>query len=207
MAVKMWLGCVALGVALFQVPSAGAYEGSGWVPWESTGATASIRYDHSFAREWESHPPKGFPTISRDNLAPMKAAIEKYAAIVKAGGWPVVADQTLQPGMGGRAVDILRRRLTISGDLRSGSEGFFSGGYDTAVERAVKRFQASNGLTPTGIVDKRTIAALKVPADVRFKQLKTNLVRMQSLVRGLPKKYVVVNIPAAQIEAVENDRV
>ncbi len=71
----------------------------------------------------------------------------------------------------------------------------------------MKRFQASTGLTPTGIVDKRTIAALNVPAAARLRQLRANLARLQEFGRSLPKKYVVVNIPSAQIEAVEGDRV
>jgi murein L,D-transpeptidase YcbB/YkuD len=54
---------------------------------------------------------------------------------------------------------------------------------------------------------KRTIAALNLPAVARLKQLKTNLARLEQLSRALPRKYVVVNIPAAQIEAIEGDRV
>jgi murein L,D-transpeptidase YcbB/YkuD len=94
----------------------------------------------------------------------------------------------------------------MSGDLREG-EGSFSELYDGAVEKAVKRFQASNGLTPSGIVDKRTIAALNVPAAARLRQLKTNYTRLAEFARSAGKKYIVVNIPAQQIEAVENDRV
>jgi L,D-transpeptidase YcbB len=79
--------------------------------------------------------------------------------------------------------------------------------FDYGLEKAVKRFQASNGLSPTGVVDKRTIAALNVPAAVRLRQLKVNLQRLTELARSAPKKYVVVNIPAAQIEAVDGDQV
>ena len=71
----------------------------------------------------------------------------------------------------------------------------------------MKRFQASNGLAPTGIVDKRTIAALNVPAEVRLTQLKANLTRLTDLAKIVGKRYVLVNIPAAQIEAVENNTV
>ena len=70
----------------------------------------------------------------------------------------------------------------------------------------MKRYQASNGLAPTGIVDKRTIASLNIPAASRLKQLKANLARLTELSRTAGKRYVVVNIPAAQIEAVEGNR-
>ncbi|MGD9805963.1 MAG: murein L,D-transpeptidase [Hyphomicrobiaceae bacterium] len=186
-----------------------AYDGQqSWMrfdPHNTTTATFDQPYDHSFAREWESHPPKGFPTIAAENVAATKVAIKRYAEIVERGGWPTIPDVPLQPGTSGSSVELLRQRLAASGDFKGGDEGLFGYGYDGAVEKAVKRFQASNGLTPTGIVDKRTIAALNIPAAVRLKQLQTNLVRLQELSRGLSKRYVVVNIPAAQIEAVEGD--
>jgi murein L,D-transpeptidase YcbB/YkuD len=61
-------------------------------------------------------------------------------------------------------------------------------------------------LTPTGIVDKRTLAARNVPAAVRLRQLQTNLSRLSELAQTAGRKYVV-DIPAAQIEAIENGRV
>ena len=68
----------------------------------------------------------------------------------------------------------------------------------------MKRFQASNGLTPTGVVDKRTIAALNVPAQVRLQAASAQSDAAFRSSAGRRKKYVLVNIPAAQIEAVEN---
>ena len=136
----------------------------------------------------------------------MKAAIKRYADIVARGGWQAVPDVELQPGIdrpGGRRPDaaaaVVRRP---QGDSRR-----FASNFDCYLEKAVKRFQASNGLTPTGIVDKRTIAALNVPAAARLKQLQDQSGAPAGIRPLVPKKYVVVNIPAAQIEAVEGDRV
>jgi len=111
----------------------------------------------------------------------------------------------MQGGMSDPAVALLRQRLLASGDLKD--ESGAPNSFDFYVEKAVKRYQASNGLTPTGIVDKRTIAALNVPAAARLKQLKSNLGRLQELTASAAKRYVLVNIPAAQIEAVESGRV
>lgn len=192
--------------------SASASEGSGWANnvW-SNGTYASAytqppSFDHSFARQWEANPPKGFPTLSPENIAALKAAIDRYNDIVAKGGWQPIPDAQLAPGASGSAVALLRQRLSMSGDLRD-ADDYGTPFFDGSVERAVRRFQASNGLTPTGIVDKRTIAALNVSAAARLRQLKTNLSRLTEMTRGLPKRYVVVNIPAAQIEAVEDDKV
>jgi len=170
-------------------------------------APESQVYDHSFARQWEANPPKGFPTLSPRNIDATKAAIQRYTDIVARGGWKQIPDVQMQIGSTGAAVGLLKERLTLSGDLRDGGAGFFAETFGADLERAVKRFQASNGLTPTGIVDRRTVSALNVPAADRLKQLKVNLTRLQELVRGQPKKYVVVNIPSAQVEAIEDDQV
>ena len=194
-------------LVMVQASSASANDPqSNWMrfPGQNTGSAASPDYDRSFVKEWEANPPKGFPTLSTANIEPMKAAIKRYAEIAEKGGWQVLPEEQLSPGMNSPAVDILRQRLFSSGDLRENST---SNQFDFYVEKAVKRFQASNGLTPTGVVDKRTIAALNVPAAARLRQLRANLGRLQEFARQTTKKYVVVNIPSAQIEAVENDRV
>ena len=54
---------------------------------------------------------------------------------------------------------------------------------------------------------KYTYAAMNVSAQVRLGQLETNLVRLRSMSGILGDRYVMVNIPAAQVEAVENERV
>lgn len=168
-------------------------------------ATYDGGYDRTFIREWQQNPPKGYPTVSKGNLAPTTAAVERYKSIVAAGGFPVLPEMDLESGASDPAVAMLRRRLIASGDLTG--ETTFPNHFGSDLETAVKRFQAANGLAPTGVVDKRTVAALNVPAEVRLAQLKTNLERLTDLTRIVGKRYVLVNIPAAHIEAVENNAV
>ena len=166
----------------------------------------NLTTDREFIKQWEGNPPPGFPTLASANIAATKAAIKRYDEIVKAGGWGVVPELELKGGQTHYGVGQLRQRLRASGDLEGdglGAAEFFDGGLETAV----KRFQATNGLTPTGILDKRTAQALNVPADWRLKQLKINLGRLQEY-SGLDKKrYVAVNVPSAQVEAVEGTKV
>lgn len=197
----------ALGAAALTAPAA-AQDGASWVPFQSQ-RTASVQgnepFDREFVREWENNPPKGFPTLSPANIGPMQAAVKRYTEIVARGGWDTVPNVQLSFGVSDPAVAVLRERLALSGDLRDGAGG---GSYfDGAVEKAVKRFQASNGLSPTGVVDKRTIVALNVPAQTRLRQLKVNQARLAEHARSAGRRYVVVNIPAAQIEAVDGNEV
>ncbi len=209
-ALKMTLIGASAVLAINLLPLFGgavAQDGNSWMrfPSQRSDSSSSADYDRSFIKEWEANPPKGFPTLSSANIEPMKVAIKRYADIAERGGWQLVPDVVMSPGLSNPAVGILRQRLLTSGDLREQSG--FADSYDFYIEKAVKRFQASNGLTPTGIVDKRTVAALNVPAAARLRQLRANLARLQEFARQTGKKYVVVNIPSAQIEAVENDRV
>lgn len=184
---------------------AGAGDESSWPRFPGSAyASQTDPADRTFVKEWEATPPKGYPTLSPANIAATKAAVRRYTEIVDAGGWRALPDVQLQQGMSHPIVPLLRERLMMSGDLREQGGGM---SFDYYVEKAVKRYQASNGLAPTGIVDKRTIAALNIPAESRLKQLKANLARLVEHSKAAGKRYVVVNIPAAQIEAVENDRI
>ena len=151
------------------------------------------------------NPGLGTPTLAPENVAATKAAIEQYRAIVALGGWPMVAPVAMKPGRRGTNIQTLQRRLQISGDLLSVSE---PGRYDAATVAAVKRFQYRHGLPATGVVDsKATVAALNVPANARLAQLEASLKRLQQRAGKTSNRYIQVNIPAAQVEAVRNGRV
>jgi murein L,D-transpeptidase YcbB/YkuD len=200
-----WL--LVVSAALMAAP-AQAYDGPEWSPFRDTTnpqLASNRNYEREFVREWEVNPPKGFPTLSTANIEATKAAIKRYANVVKIGGWRPLPDVQMQSGTNDPAVALLRQRLMLSGDLKESA--IIAENFDFYLDKAVKRFQASNGLTPTGIVEKRTIAALNVPASARLRQLEVNLTRLQELARSAGKRYVLVNIPAAQIEAVENNKV
>jgi murein L,D-transpeptidase YcbB/YkuD len=109
----------------------------------------------------------------------------------------------LQQGETHAAVVLVRERLVQSGELKGDASSDY---FDYDLVQAVRLYQEANGLAPTGVVDKDTVAAMNVPAAARLKQLRTNLARLTELGKA-PRKFIFVNIPAAQIEAVENDQV
>jgi L,D-transpeptidase YcbB len=146
------------------------------------------------------------PIFSPQTVTYIEQAIGQYQQIVAQGGWPVVpATKKLQLGVVDPDVEVLRKRLMISGDLST--RAGISQSFDTYVDAAVKRFQTRHGLPSDGVMGKYTYAAMNISAQVRLGQLETNLVRLRSMSGFLGDRYVMVNIPAAQIEAVENNRV
>ena len=74
------------------------------------------------------------------------------------------------------------------------------------MEAGVRRFQARHGLSSTGTMTGATVTAMNIPADVRIRQLEINMGRLRSHAGNLGNRYVVVNIPAALVETVENGR-
>jgi murein L,D-transpeptidase YcbB/YkuD len=147
------------------------------------------------------------PIASPETVSFIESAINTYNQIVANGGWPNVPVTTkLQLGVVDPSVPALRKRLMVSGDL-SESAGL-STSFDTYVDAAVKRFQARHGLPADGVMGQFTIAAMNIPANIRLGQLQTNLERVRTLAAANQgNRYVMVNIPAAQIEAVEGGRV
>jgi murein L,D-transpeptidase YcbB/YkuD len=147
------------------------------------------------------------PLLSPDTVSNIEAALPDYQTIVARGGWPRVPDQQrLRIGSRSDAVTVLRQRLAISGDLAQSQYGY-GDTFDSYVDAAVRRFQVRHGLKPNGIVDKVVFDVMNVAAELRLRQLETNLVRVRSMSGFLGDRFVFVNIPAAELEAVEGGRV
>ncbi len=146
------------------------------------------------------------PILSPATVDATQAAIQKYQDIVTRGAWPVVPPgPELKIGAKGPRVEALRQRLVASGDLDAvAAEGSV---YNSFVEAAVKRFQARHGVGQSGAVNEATLAEINVPAAARLAQLETNIVRLKAYSGDLGQRFVVANIPAAEVETVENGQV
>ena len=146
------------------------------------------------------------PVFDEGTYQRIKEALLSYSAIQVRGGWPALpADAKLGPETSGPTVAVLRERLVISDDLAPEQEQ--GEAYDAAVINAVKRFQLRHGLEATGSVDARTLKALNVSVATRIKQLEASVERLIGMDFVFAERYVVVNIPAAFVEAVSHDKV
>ncbi len=208
---RRWLA--ALAAATFMI-TAHAFEASAqrsriddWLGFDQSSDSGDRPSPgHTSASEMEVQPERGFPTLAKENVAATTNAIKQYAEIVARGGWAQLPPIELRTGMRHPAVVQLRKRLQATGDLQT-----FAGYpevYDSYVENAVKKVQARHALPATGFLDKDTILELNVPAAARLRQLRTNLPRLRAMSAMVPAgKYVAVNIPSVQIEAINNNQV
>ena len=153
--------------------------------------------------------PDATPWRSDEMLISIEAAIRRYELIVNKGGWPRIdGTRMIRPGDDDPRIPALRKILRAAGDLKSKSGGFEDYGFDGETEAAVKRFQERHGLRPTGRADQVTLAALGVSAEERLAQLKLNHSRVAELINmSIEERYVLVNVPAFQLEAVERYQV
>ncbi len=169
------------------------------------GDTQRGQYGQSFddASRTIHMPTPSEPTVSAATAHTTEKAIEHYADIVGRGSWPQVpSGGVLRLGDRSPSVPALRARLAASGDIDPNAVG--NEIYDSYVEAAVRRFQARHGLSTDGVIRGETLGALNVPAPARLAQLKVNLTRLRALSANLAPRYVVCNLPAARIEAIEN---
>jgi L,D-transpeptidase YcbB len=145
------------------------------------------------------------PFRSDEMIGFIDKAIVQYQAIVNKGGWPQIpGNRMMRPGDDDERIPVLRRRLIATGDLKGSTSGFEDFNFDSTTEEGVRRFQERHGLRVSGRVDQPTLAALNVSADQRLKQLELNRQRIFALLQQpIEERYVLVNAPAFQLEAVE----
>lgn len=150
-------------------------------------------------------PASSEPTFDSGTDDRLKRAINTYAGIAARGGWPAVPKEAkFAIGTEGPHDNLLRQRLIISGDL---APSLASGSFDADLSGALKHFQRRHGLSETGNIGPRTLAALNVTVQQRSKQLEASLLRTNTIGFNFGTRFVAVNIPAAFVEAVENDKV
>lgn len=150
--------------------------------------------------------PDPTPWRSDEMIIALQAAIDRYQHIASEGGWPIVPPgRMMREGDEDDRVPILRQRLRMSGDLRTRTPGYNSYTYDSELAEAVRNFQRRHGLRPTGRVERSTYPALNVTADERLAQLRLNVGRVRELLsQRVEDRYILVNIPAFQLEAVQD---
>jgi L,D-transpeptidase YcbB len=144
------------------------------------------------------------PILSFDTAYNLQLAIRNYEEFVRVrGNWDLPDREWygLTLGNDRKGVRNLKRRLMINGDMPV--EERINDVFDERLDAAVRLFQARHGLIINGQIDEPTFYAMAVPAEVRLNQLRLNAMRVEQWASALTDRYVVVNIPAATIEAVE----
>ncbi len=131
--------------------------------------------------------------------------LKEYYRIEKMGGWQrIEAKKTLKLGVKDDSVVSLRKRLCITGDLKSCDA---SDVFDEGLEKAVKAFQERHGLKEDGIVGRATLKELNVPVEDRILQIKLNLEKFRWLPQKTENPFILVNIPSFDLYLIKDEKV
>ncbi|MEK4034072.1 L,D-transpeptidase family protein [Methylocystis sp. IM3] len=155
------------------------------------------------ARETEK-PSRALPSYGPETERATLEAARRYADIAALGGWPHIR-RPLGPDSHGTPVAELRRRLAIEGYLPQDQARDEDPRWDDDLTDAVRRFQAHVGLEQTGEVSRETLLQLNVSPAARARALAATAGRLSRMRFRFPERYVAVNLPAAAVEAVEDD--
>ncbi|MEM9470092.1 MAG: L,D-transpeptidase family protein [Pseudomonadota bacterium] len=126
-----------------------------------------------------------------------------YRAPISAEETPVKVSGILRPGQTKEAVLSLRTRLGY--EANEADPAHFV--YDDELAQSVMAFQSAHGLKPDGIIGQQTLAVINKTRDDRINQVLVNMERLRWLEQEKPDRYVVVNVPAAKLWAIEDGQI
>lgn len=135
----------------------------------------------------------------------LKEQLGNYYTIHMNGGWPQIPEikKTLKKGYSGPEITVIKKYLAITGDMPgSDTSQLFN---DTLVQ-GVNSFQERFGYKPTGTITKELVKEMNVPLKHRVEQLLVNLDRMRWMPSQPNGTLIVVNIPAFELEVLENGK-
>lgn len=104
----------------------------------------------------------------------------------------------IYPGDSSPSIPLIRTRLGLS---EKGADNTL---YDPALAKVVSRFQSANGLKADGIIGKRTYNAINQTRKDKLIKVLANLERQRWLDQRFPNRYIVVNVPAMTLWAIED---
>jgi len=144
----------------------------------------------------------------------LKRLLAEYRRLEAAGGWPQIPPgQKLEPGMADQRLELLARRLLITGDLPALPAPLAAALnqpqpllYEGELVKAVKRFQLRYNLKQDGIVGKATLAALNIPVRDHVSKIQINLERWRWLPHQLGASRILINIAGFTLTSMNNER-
>ncbi|GGL65387.1 L,D-transpeptidase family protein [Wenxinia marina] len=133
----------------------------------------------------------------------MRAKME-YERLIATGGWgPTVPAGNLSPGATGPAVVALRNRLMAMGWLGH----TVTATYDSEIEEAVRRYQASVGIEPDGVVGQGTLAEINTSVEERLESVLVAMERERWMNFERGDRHIWVNLTDFTAQVVDHDQV
>ena len=148
----------------------------------------------------------------------LRVELMRYRVLAAKGDWPTIPKgPALKPGQSdARArltaiADRLRAEGYLPADSNASTVDSTTAGsarmkYDTALAGAVARFQARHDIGVDSMLGPETVDALNQPVSFRLGQIAANLERYRWLPRSLGERYIIVNVPAFELQAFDQGK-
>lgn len=134
----------------------------------------------------------------------LRKALIQLRQIQQKGGWPTIPSigYAISEGTFSPIVSIIKKRLLLSGDWEVNDSSQL---FTPELKQAIQLFQERHGLLTDGSVGRSTLQALNISVEDRIKQVMINMERCRWLPINAEKNYIVVNIPAFQLQVMQAD--
>jgi murein L,D-transpeptidase YcbB/YkuD len=141
-----------------------------------------------------------------EGAAALKAELARHKAIARRGWGTIPGDATIEPGVVDPVrVPALRARLAAE-DPALAAAPDRGALYDPALEAAVRRWQAAQGLEVDGRVGRISLGLLNRPASARVDQLRVALDMRRGAVAEPAERRIDVNVPDYRLAVIEDGR-
>ncbi len=114
---------------------------------------------------------------------------------------PIKIGKSIKPGKSSPAIPAIRERLGLPA-MEANAEV-----YDEPLAVAVMKVQKDYGLDTNGVIDTNAMRIINRTSEDKIWQIVANMERLRWIGEGRPERYVIVNIPSANLWAVEGGAV
>lgn len=138
-----------------------------------------------------------------DDFYRVNARVSQLLALNEQQSWlPIAPGGWLRPGDNHRDIPIIAQRLALLGDLTTAPTTEYD--YSDDLADAVRQFQQRHGLKVDAVIGPETLYWLNVTPLQRATLLVKVYVEETALRYNLPAQYVLVNVPAYELEFVDD---
>lgn len=128
------------------------------------------------------------------------------AALPSTLSWPtLLIEEKITRGMAHGIIDEVAHRLWLLGDTEQPLQVY--GVYTDELIEVIKLFQRRHGLQQDGVIGRKTLFWLNQPPITRAHLLASNQLRRALFTRKTGERYLVVNVPAFEMQLVEHGKV
>ena len=114
---------------------------------------------------------------------------------------PIKIGKSIKPGKSSPAIPDIRERLGLTPMVENVDV------YDEPLAVAVMKVQKDYGLDTNGVIDTNVMRVINRTNEDKIWQIVANMERLRWIGEGRPERYVIVNIPSANLWAVEDGKV